>query len=183
MAEICRVVTIPGAEESIAGAMMMQSLWQGGEADVLAVLETMPVDGFINTAPPVLAILCRLGRPDDARSYLERNRAFVDQALAVDTWYSPMAWSMIAETASHLGDRELAAQTYERLIDLTGQFACAGTGSAIGPVDMFLAMAAHTVGDDDLASRHAQRAVEQCEQWDVPLAAEWALRQRERFGF
>jgi hypothetical protein len=183
MAEICRVVTIPGAEESIAGAMMMQSLWQGGEADVLAVLETMPVDGFINTAPPVLAILCRLGRPDDARTYLERNRAFVDQALAVDTWYSPMAWSMIAEAASHLGDRELASLTYERLIGLTGQFACAGTGSAIGPVDMFLAMAAHTVGDDDLAGRHADRAVEQCGQWDVPLAGEWALRERERFGF
>jgi len=183
MAEICRVVTIPGAEESIAGAMMMQSLWQGGEAEVLAALETMPVDGFINTAPPVLAILCRLGRADDARSYLERNRAYVDQALAVDTWYSPMAWSMIAEAASHLGDRELAALTYERLIDLTGQFACAGTGSAIGPVDMFLAMAAHTVGDDDLAGRHADRAVEQCGQWDVPLAAEWVLGERERFGF
>jgi DNA-binding SARP family transcriptional activator len=183
MVEIGRVVTIPGAEESIAGAMMMQSLWQGGEADVLAVLETMPVDGFINTAPPVLTILCRLGRTDDARSYLDANRVFVDQALAVDTWYSPMSWSMIAEAASHLGDRELASETYERLIGLSGQFACAGTGSAIGPVDAFLAMAAHTVGDDELATRHAERAVAQCEEWGVPLAGAWVATHREHFGF
>jgi DNA-binding SARP family transcriptional activator len=183
MIAIGQVVTIPGAEESIAGAMMMQSLWQGGEADVLAVLETMPIDGFINIAPPVLTILCRLGRTDEARSYLNANRMFVDQALAVDTWYSPMAWSMIAEAASHLGDRELASLTYERLIDLSGQFACAGTGSAIGPVDAFLAMAAHAAGDDDLATRHADRAVAQCEEWDVPLAGAWVAGQREHFGF
>jgi DNA-binding SARP family transcriptional activator len=183
MVEIGQVVTIPGTEESIAGAMMMQSLWQGGEADVLAVLETMPVDGFINTAPPVLTILCRLGRVDDARSYLHANRVYVDQALAVDTWYSPMSWSMIAEAACHLADRELASLTYERLIGLSGQFACAGTGSAIGPVDAFLAMAAHTVGDGDLATRHADRAVAQCEEWDVPLAGAWVAGQREHFGF
>jgi hypothetical protein len=175
-------VTIPGAEESIAGAMMMQSLWQGGEAGVLAVLETMPVDGFINTAPPVLAVLCRLGRSDDARAYLATNREFVDQALAVDTWYSPMAWSMIAEAASHIDERELASLTYERLVGLSGQFACAGTGSAIGPVDMFLAMSARTTGEHDLATRHADRAVEQCERWDIALAREWCLRERERLG-
>lgn len=182
MGAIGRVVTIPGAQESIAGAMMMQSLWQGGEADVLAVLETMPVDGFINTAPPMLAIMCRLGRVEDARAYLTTHREHVDRAVGVDTWYSPMAWSMVAETASHLGDAELAAATYERLVGLAGQFACAGTGSAIGPVDMFLAMAAHTTGQDDLAARHAEQAVAQCETWGITLARDWCLRERERLG-
>lgn len=182
MGEIGQVVTIPGAQESIAGALMMQALWQDGEADVLAALETMPVDGLVNTAPPVLVILCRLGRLDDARAYLTSHRQHVDRALAVDTWYSPMAWSMVAEAASHLDDREIAAAAYERLMGLTGQFACAGTGSAIGPVDMFLAMAAHTAGEHDLTVRHADRALAQCEAWDVPLARDWCLRERERLG-
>lgn len=182
MGEIGQVVTIPGAQESIAGALMMQSLWQGGEADVLAALETMPVDGLVNTAPPVLVIQCRLGRIDDARAYLASHRQHVDRALDVDTWYSPMAWSMVAEAASRLGERELAAAAYERLVGLTGQFACAGTGSAIGPVDMFLAMAAHTTGQDDLAARHADRAVAQCEGWGILLARDWCLQERERLG-
>ncbi|MBA2952459.1 AAA family ATPase [Nocardioides sp. MAH-18] len=182
MGEIGQVVTIPGAQESIAGALMMQALWQGGEADVLAALETMPVDGLVNTAPPVLVILCRLGRLDDARAYLSSHREHLDRALGVDTWYSPMAWSMIAEAASHLSDPDLAAAAYERLVGLTGQFACAGTGSAIGPVDMFLAMAAHTAGQDDLTARHADQAVSQCEAWAVPLARDWCVRERERLG-
>jgi DNA-binding SARP family transcriptional activator len=183
MGEIGQVVTIPGAQESIAGALMMQALWQDGEAMVLAALETMPVDGLVNTAPPVLVILCRLGRVEDARVYLASHREHVDRALSVDTWYSPMAWSMVAEAASHLADRELAAAAYERLAGLSGQFACAGTGSAIGPVDMFLAMAAHTNGQDDLAARHADEAVAQCEAWAVPLARDWCVRERERLGF
>lgn len=182
MGEIGQVVTIPGAQESIAGALMMQALWQGGEADVLAALETMPVDGLVNTAPPVLVITCRLGRLDDARAYLASHREHLDRSLDVDTWYSPMAWSMVAEGASHLADRELAAAAYQRLSGLTGQFACAGTGSAIGPIDMFLAMAAHTTGQDDLAARHADRAVAQCAEWRIPLARDWCLRERERLG-
>jgi hypothetical protein len=48
---------------------------------------------------------------------------------------------------------------------------------------MFLAMAAHATGEADLATRHADRAVELCEQWDVPLAGEWVAREREHFSF
>ena len=162
--------------------MMMQFLWQGGEAEVLAVLETMPAGGFVNTAPPTLVMYCRLGRLDDARSYLDANREHVHAVLADDTWYSPMAWSMVAEAASHLAERELAGAAYERLVGLAGQSACAGTGTALGPVDMFLAMAAHTTGQDDIARRHADRGVELCEAWGVPLARDWCVRERERLG-
>jgi hypothetical protein len=143
----------------------------------------MPVDGFVAIAPPMLTMLCRTGRLDEARDYRDAHRVHLDRAFEADTWYSPMAWSMGAESACHLGDRELATATYEKLAGLAGQSACAGSGSAIGPIDMFLAMAAHAVGDDDLATRHADRAVELCEQWDVGLAGDWVARERERFGF
>ncbi|GAA4720078.1 BTAD domain-containing putative transcriptional regulator [Nocardioides conyzicola] len=184
MVEIGEVVTIPGSDESIAGAMMMQVLWrEGGEELVLAALREMPADGFVAVAPPLLTMLCRAGRLEEAHAYLGSHRADLNRAFDVDTWYSPMAWSMGAESACYLGDRELAASTYERLVGLAGQSACAGSGSTVGPVDMFLAMAAHTVGDDDLATRHADRAVELCAEWDVPLAADWVRRERERLGF
>jgi DNA-binding SARP family transcriptional activator/tetratricopeptide (TPR) repeat protein len=181
MVSIGEVVTIPGSDESIAGAMMMQVLWRdGGEELILGALRTMPVDGFVAVAPPLLTMLCRTGRLDEARTYLDTHREHLDRAFDADTWYSPMAWSMAAESGCHLGDRELATAAYEKLVGLAGQSACAGSGSAIGPIDMFLAMAAHTVGDDDLATRHADRAGELCEQWDVPLAADWVRRARER---
>ncbi|WP_345525536.1 BTAD domain-containing putative transcriptional regulator [Nocardioides endophyticus] len=184
MAAIGEVVTIPGSEESIAGAMMMQVLWRdGGEELILGALRTMPVDGFVAVAPPLLTMLCRTGRLDEARDYLTTHREHLDRAVNVDTWYSPMAWSMAAESACHLEERELAATAYEKLVGLAGQSACAGSGSTIGPVDAFLAMAAHTVGDDDLATRHAERAVALCEEWDVPLAGAWVAGQREHFGF
>jgi hypothetical protein len=90
---------------------------------------------------------------------------------------------MGAETACHLGEAELAATAYERLAPLAGQPACAGSGAVLGPVDMFLALAAHATGNDDLAGRHADRALELCGQWELPLAADWVRRERERFAF
>ncbi|MFC7496287.1 MULTISPECIES: BTAD domain-containing putative transcriptional regulator [unclassified Nocardioides] len=182
MGTIAQVVTIPGTIESIAGAMMMQALWQGGEDDVLAALRELPVDGFVPTAPPMLTMLCRTGRLDEARELLATGREHLDRAVEADTWYSPMAWSMAAETACYLGDSELAATAYSLLAPLAGQTACAGSGSTIGPIDMFLAMAAHATGQDDLATRHATRAVELCEEWGVPLARDWCVRERERLG-
>ena len=148
MIAIGEVVTIPGSEESIAGAMMMQALWrEGGVEIVLEALRGMPVDGFVAVAPPLLTMLCRAGRLEEARSYLDTHREHLTRAIEVDTWYSPMAWSMAAESACHLGDCELATTAYERLVGLAGQSACAGSGSAIGPIDMFLAMAAHAAGE------------------------------------
>ncbi|KQW53171.1 hypothetical protein ASC77_02415 [Nocardioides sp. Root1257] len=183
MVELGKVITIPGSSESISGALMMQVLWRDGEELILEALRSMPPGGYVAAAAPMLTMLCRTGRLDEARDYLTSQREHIDDAIAADTWYSPMAWSMIAESACHLGDRALAATVYGRLVALEGQAACAGSGSTVGPVDMFLAMAAHAVGDDDLATRHADRAVELCGRWGVPLARAWVERERERFGF
>ncbi len=183
MVEIGEVVTIPGSEESIAGALMMRVLWRGGEETVLAILREMPLDGLVPVATALLCVLCRAGHTDEARAFLGQHRPDVDRCIAPDTWYSPMAWSMGAEVACHVGDADLAAACYERLAPLSGQTAGAGSGSLLGPVDAFLALAAHATGETALATRHADRAAEQCVAWRLPVADDWLTRQRATFGF
>ena len=50
----------------------------------------------------------------------------------------------------------------------------------IGPVDSFLAMAAHATGEQDLATRHADEAARLCAEWEIPLAASWFAGVREK---
>ena len=47
----------------------------------------------------------------------------------------------------------------------------------------FLALAAVTVGETDLAAGHADRAEEMCAEWGIPLCAQWVREQRQRYGF
>ena len=95
-----------------------------------------------------------------------------------------MALCMGAEAACHLGDRELAATTYERLVDLrrppgvrraparsSGRSTCSWRWPRTPPARPTSPPGTPT------------GAVELCEQWDVPLAADWVRRERERFGF
>ncbi|WP_028644509.1 BTAD domain-containing putative transcriptional regulator [Nocardioides sp. URHA0020] len=177
------MVSIVGNQESLAGALMMQAIWQGQDAAVLDGLVALAEDTFLPLATSRAAMLCRVSRLDEAREHLLTHRDDVTEALTADTWFTTLAVSMAAEAACHLGDRELAATAYEWLAPYTGRPAGAGSGTYMGPVDMFLAMAAHAVGDDDLAARHADDALECCRHWEATRAEEWVLREREHFGF
>jgi hypothetical protein len=53
----------------------------------------------------------------------------------------------------------------------------------MGPAQAFLALAAWTVGEADLAARHADQAEALCAEWEIPLCAGWLQEQRERYGF
>jgi len=183
MVGIGEVVSITGYEESVAGAMLMQLLWQGRDEELAAAMMAMEGNTFLPIATSIVAIQCRTGSVDAARAWYDAHPDEIRLAMESDTWYSPMAWSMGAECACYLGDAELGATAYRLLVDLAGRPACAGSGTAIGPIDMFLALAAHATGEDDLATRHADRALELCEQWNVPLAADLVRRERDKFGF
>ena len=50
-------------------------------------------------------------------------------------------------------------------------------------MDAFLAHAAAAVGDLELAGAHADDALLLCEEWRIPLVAQWLRDQRDRFGF
>ena len=183
LAGMGELVSIVGYDESVAGALMMQALWSGEiEAVADGVIQLTEDGTFLPLATSRLTMLCRVGRLDEARAWFDANRDAVEETIDINTWFLTMALSMGAEAACYLGDKELAATTYEKLADLAGRPACAGSGTVVGPVDIFLAMAAHTTGEDELATRHADRAVELCETWDVPLATAWVRRERERLG-
>ena len=153
-------------------------LWQGRGAEVADLIAAMEAGPFPSTST-VVSCLLRAGRPADAEQYYRTH--VVD--LAGDDWFSRLNWAMAAHAALAMDDREVAAQAYAKLAPLTGQSCCAGTGSAIGPADGFLALAAAAVGERELAARHAERALALMEAWQIPLAAQWLRDQRDHYSF
>jgi hypothetical protein len=182
MVVLGQLTVIPQFDEAFAGALMMQLVWQGRYDEMLVGLEALESTTFLPTATTTTAMFCRAGRVPEARAYQASHLDAQSFAMDSDTWFSPLAWSLGAETAAHLGDADLAARAYERLAPLTGRLSSGGSGPGVGPVDLFLAMAAVATGERDLARQHADRAEELCEEWRVPLAALWVRDERERFG-
>ncbi|MFN8192935.1 MAG: hypothetical protein U0R80_01465 [Nocardioidaceae bacterium] len=136
-------------------------------------------DGPLPATTTLTTYMLRAGQVDEARDYLAAHPADLDPV----NWFSLLNWSCAAETAAGLEDRDLAARAYELLTPYAGLSACAGSGSVIGPVNAFLALAAATVGETGLAARHADDALLLMEKWRIPLAAQWLRDQRERLGF
>ena len=166
-------------DDAVAGAQLSIQLWRGEYDGLLAMLRSMRDDEVLPLDSGLLALLVRAGHLEEARAL----RAEVDIELGGDTWFSLLPWALGAESALALGDRDLAAATYALLAPHAGEMACAGSGSAFGPVDAFLAMAAAATGEADLAARHASDALELCREWRLPLVAEWFDDQRDRYGF
>ena len=183
MVELGRTTVIPQFEEALSGAFLAQMLWQGRHEEMVTVLMALEGTTFLPIATTIVALLCRAGRVEEAETYHRTHREETARALQSDFWFSALAWSMAAEASLRLGDRELGAAAYERLAGLAGRPCCAGSGSTLGPMDMFLAMAAAATGETALATRHADRADELCEQWRVPLAAQWLRGERDRYSF
>ena len=166
-------------DDAVAGALIATWMWQGRDDDILSLLVPMADAARLPLDASVTCMLTRVGRLDEARAY----RAEHGTDLGGDTWFSLLPWCHGAEAALALGDRELAATTYELLAPHSGHMACAGSGVALGPVDAFLAMAAAATGESEIAARHASAAQDLCRAWRIPLAGEWFAGQRDRFGF
>jgi len=129
-------------------------------------------------AAVVAMMLLRAGRDEAAEEYVASHPL----DLSHDDWFAMLTWCAVAEVSARLGDRDVAVRAYARLAPYEGFSCCAGSGVALGPVDAFLALAAAGGGEKDVATRHADRALELCEEWQVPLAAQWLRDQRARFG-
>jgi len=122
-------------------------------------------------------LLVRAGRPDEARAV----RA--ELVPSTDDWLSIHHYCTAAEVAYALEEPEAARSLYRWLSPYAGRVCSAGFSLAIGPVDAFLALAAMATGERNLATRHADRALELCGEWEIPLAAQWMREQRDRGGF
>ena len=147
--------------DALMGAVLMRMVW-GGQVqvllDLLSDLEgvtVMPADSSL------AAMLCRIDRVDEARLFL-RDRE-ID--LSPDWWFSSMVAAMAAEAALYTEDPDLAAAAYASMSGFSGQLASAGSGTALGPVDAFLAMAAAATGERELAAKHADNAARLCVEW------------------
>jgi hypothetical protein len=166
-------------DDAVAGAYVATQMWRGEYDNLLAVLEPLREEQVLPLDAAVLSQLIRSGRLEEARAF----RSTADIDLGGDSWFSLLPWALGAEAALALGDRELAAKTYELLAPHAGHMACSGSGTALGPVDAFLAMAAAGTGEAEIAARHADDALALCQAWRIPLAAEWFAGQRDRYGF
>jgi hypothetical protein len=126
------------------------------------------------------AVWCRIGRTEEARAVLDA-RGPLD--LSADNWFSMLVWAPACEAAAGTGDRDLASRAYERLAAYSDHAVTGGSGLCMGPAQAFLALAAWTVGEVDLATRHADLAEDLCAEWGIPLGARWLQEQRQRYGF
>jgi hypothetical protein len=177
--EITSTMRLPQAEDGITGAIGSLLLWEDRVDELVELLEHT-VEGPLPVTALHAAMYCRIGRVDEARAVVAAHGP-ID--LSDDTWFSMLNWGTAAEAAVGLGDRDLGARAYERLAPFEHHACVAGSGLSIGPVTAFLALAAWTVGETELATRHADRAEEVCAEWGIPLALGWLQQQRQRYGF
>ncbi|WP_460966263.1 BTAD domain-containing putative transcriptional regulator [Pedococcus soli] len=166
-------------DDATLGALMALRLWQGRAGEMAEILRDAQEGSGLPLAAVVVMFMLRGGREDLAREYAATHPIDLDH----DDWFSMLTWCCAAEVALQLGDRDLAARSYALLAPYEGYSCCAGSGLALGPVDGYLAQAAAAGGELEVARRHADRAVALCEDWQVPLAAQWLRDQRDRFGF
>ena len=172
-------MTLSQTEDATAGALMSLRLWQGRSLEVAPVLEQFAEHSVLPVTSTMLVFWLRAGELDRARAYAATHAVRVDD----DDWFSMLNWCLAAEASLGLDDHAMASAAYDRLAHFAGYSCSAGSGNAMGPVDAYLAHAAAAVGEADLAARHAERALELCEEWQVPLAAQWLRDQRARYAF
>jgi hypothetical protein len=172
-------MNLPHAEDGITGAVGALLLWED-RVDELVELLKGTAEGPLPVTALHAAMYCRIGRVDEARAIVEAQGP-ID--LSDDNWFSMLIWGTAAEAAAGMGDADLAARAYERLAPYADYTCVAGSGLCVGPATAFLALAAWTVGEQELATRHADAAEARCAEWGVPMAAQWLQEQRRRYGF
>ena len=139
MVSIHERIGVPQSGDALVGAFLMDMLWSGRTRTSSQVLDhvegvrVMPID-----APVAAAILGRAGRVEEARELAARRGP---RPLA-DWWFSTMVLSMAAEAAMYAGrPRRSPRRPTTGCSPFAGMPAASGSGTVIGPVDTFLAMA------------------------------------------
>ncbi|TXL61539.1 BTAD domain-containing putative transcriptional regulator [Aeromicrobium terrae] len=176
--ELDDVISMAHKSDGLVGALLIAPLWNDVEAPT-ELVETYLGIANVPVWAAYVVLLLRKGDPGTAREIWDG----VEYEVGRDSWYSEMNWALGAEIALAFGETDIAAQVYERLLPWQGTMLISGTGPCSGPIDAYLALAAAAVGEADLATTHAEAALELCETWDVPQVVEWFDDLRERHGF
>ncbi len=179
MLSIHERIGVPQSGDALVGALLMDLLWRGTPEELLAMRDQIESVEVMPIHASMAAVLGRAGRAEEARERLLAS----ELDLSPDWWFSTMVLSMAAEASMYGGVPDVAATAYDRLLPFAGTPAASGSGTVIGPVDGFLAMAAYTTGERELATRHADECARLCAEWEIPLAASWFAQVREKVGF
>jgi hypothetical protein len=176
--ELDELISLSQKTDALKGALLVPQLWGSGIAPPEVLLEYTD-DAKVPIEPGLTVLLLRNGMHELAADVWANH----DYELGADHWYSELHWSFGAEIALELGEPELGAAIYERLLRLRGGCIISGTGPAHGPADTYLAMAAAAAGETALATEHADAAAALCRTWDLPQVARRLDDLRERHGF
>ncbi len=179
MVAMAERIGVPQAGDALLGAFLMDLLWGDRAEELVALTDQVAQVKVLPVQASLALMLARGGRLEEARESLRR----CAPELSPDWWFSLLTLSMGAEAALRAGVPEVAAVAYERLSPYAGRPAAGGSGTIVGLVDHFLAIAAHATGERELATRHADDAVRLCAEWELTLAASWFAQVREEFGF
>ncbi|MEQ6900844.1 hypothetical protein [Nocardioides sp. YIM 152588] len=164
----------------VGGAALFVPLWcPGVEAPPPEAVLRFLDEASIPVGPAGAILALRTAQPDVARTLFDRYGIELD----TDNWFSPFLWALGAELGLGLGEPDVAARAYARLAPYAGGCVLSGTSPAHGPVDAYLALAAAAVGETDLATEHADTALDLIRAWRIPQVERWLLDLRERHGF
>jgi DNA-binding SARP family transcriptional activator len=179
LTEITQKLRLEQAADGLIGAHVSIAMWARDYDAIVPLMRYVADEGVLPADTATITLLGRAGDVDRARRWRQEH----EPDLSDVSWYSSLNWALAAEAAAYVDDRDLAAEAYELLTPLAGMLAIGGTGCAVGPVDSFLALAAHVTGEHDLARRHADDALALCHAWRIPPVEQWLLDQRDRYGF
>lgn len=173
-------MVLPQKDDGLRGALLISALWRGGSDEATAtMMRQLTAETGMPVSAPAIVFFLRRGDLSTARALYEGAPIDLDH----DNWLSPLVWAFAGEVALAFGDAPLGAQVYALLSPLRGRPAVGGTGGAVGPVDAYLALAAASTGERELAAGHADAALELCASWKIPLTAQWLREQRDLHGF
>ncbi|MGW0965103.1 ATP-binding protein [Streptomyces sp. NPDC002516] len=132
----------------------------GDRAGLQLLRERAPLERMPGVWPRVtLALIsAQLGHREEASRRLAGALPSLVRAPRDSEWL-PMT-AQAAETVGAVGVHPAASRLYDALAPYAGLFVVEGIGAAIrGPVDRHLALLARSLGDDNAARRHRERAV------------------------
>ena len=161
------------------GAFLMRIIWGGQVEELRSVVPELEKVTVMPVHASTAGVLCRIGEIDEARAYLETHT--ID--LSPHWWFSTMESAMAAEAALFTGLKDLAADAYAALSEFSGQPACAGSGTSPRPRRRLPRHGRRSHGRTRPGHPARDDAARLCEEWRIPLAAEWFADLRSKFGF
>ncbi|MEB3034555.1 BTAD domain-containing putative transcriptional regulator [[Mycobacterium] nativiensis] len=177
--ELAEEVRTPNVVQAAQSGSAVVCIHAGQARALLPVLGALNEGSLMPSTSTTALTLIRAGEADQAAALVVSRPLDTEQHTYLGTAFA----AMNAEIALELGRPDLAEAPFRYLLDHSGRMASAGTASALGPVDGFLACGAAALGDLHAAGRYADAAVEQARRWRLPRVETHLTTLRHRHGF